>query len=266
MKLVARAALAFVPVCLLLNAETAQDRGKRIVNECLAALGGDRYLSMQDREEYGRVYAFYREQLSGRDFARIYTRYYPGVSDTAHDLAARERENFGKKEDSGVLFTEKEAWEITFRGARPLAADRFARYKETTLRDVFYILRVRLHEPGMIFESRGADVLQNAPVEIVDISDADNRTTTVYFHRSTKLPVRQVFIRRDPATKLTDEEVTLYSKYRDAGGGVQWPYAIQRERNSERIFEIFSETVQIDKKHPDGLFSLPSTIKLLKPQ
>ena len=103
----------------------------------------------------------------------------------------------GKKQDYGVLFTEKEGWDITFRGARPLPTETFDRYKETTLRDVFYILRVRLHEAGMTFESRGADVLENSPVEIVDITDADNRVTTVYFHQITKLPVRQVFYRRD---------------------------------------------------------------------
>ena len=51
------------------------------------------------------------------------------MKDTAHDLAVRERQNFGKKEDFGVLFTDKEAWDITFRGARPLPADRFGRYQ-----------------------------------------------------------------------------------------------------------------------------------------
>ena len=255
------AACAFV-----IHAETAQEKGKRVVNECLDALGGDRYLKMENREESGRAYSFYREQLSGLSIAKIYTRYHSGVQDTAHDLAQRERENFGKKEDYGVLFTEKEAWDITYRGARPIPTDRFARYKETTLRDVFYILRVRLHEPGMIFEARGSDVIENSPVEIVDITDADNQTTTVYFHQITKLPVRQVFFRRDEVTKDRNEEVTRYTKYRDAGG-VQWPFAIQRDRNGEKIYEIFSDSVKVDNpKETESLYSLPSTIKLLKPE
>jgi len=255
------AASAFV-----LHAETAQEKGKRIVSECLDALGGDRYLKMENREETGRAYSFYRERLSGLSIAKIYTRYYP-VQDTVHELGQRERENFGKKEDYGVLFTDKEVWDITYRGARPLPADRFVRYKETTLRDIFYILRMRFHEPGMIFESRGADVIENSPVEIVDITDADNRTTTVYFHQITKLPVRQVFYRRDEVTRDRDEEVTRYAKYRDIGGGVQWPFAIERERNREKIYQIFSDSVQVDNpKEAESLYSLPSSIKLLKPE
>lgn len=262
--------LRLAPLCLmpalLLHAETSQERARRVVNECLQALGGDRYLNMQTRVESGRAYSFYREQLTGLAIARIYTRYYSGVQDTAHELAVRERQNFGKKEDYGVLFQQNDAYDITFRGARPLADDRFARYKETTLRDIFYILHVRMHEP-LIFESRGADVLQNAPVEVIDITDADNRTTTVYFHQITKLPVRQVFHRRNPVTKDNDEEITLYSKYRDVGDGVQWPFAIERERNGEKIYEIFSDSVRInDPKVHDTLFELPSSIKLLKPE
>ena len=259
------ALVALVTAGAALHGETAQERGKRVVNECWQALGGNRYQNMQNRVETGRAYSFYREELSGLSIARIYTRYYP-VTDTAHELAVRERENFGKKEDYGVLFTEKEAWDISFRGARPLASDRFARYKETTLRDVFYILRVRLHEPGMIFESKGADVIENAPVEIVDIIDADNLTTTVYFHQITKLPVRQVFYRRDEVTKERDEEVTRYTKYRDVDG-VQWPFTIQRDRNGEKIYQIFSDSVEVNNaKVSDNLYSLPSTIKLLKPE
>lgn len=251
---------------LLLRAETPEQRGKRVVDECLEALGGDRYLNMENRVEIGRVYSFYRENLTGLSIATIYTHYDSGVTDTAHQLAQRERDNYGKKEDYGVLFTGNEAWDITYRGARPLPEDRFARYSDTTLRDIFYILRVRLHEPGWIFESKGADVIENSAVEIVDLTDADNRTTTVYFDRINKWPVRQVFYRRDAVTKDKNEEVTHFTKYRDAGG-IQWPFAIERDRNGEKIYEIFSTSVEVnDPKVSGDLFVLPSTIKLLKPE
>jgi hypothetical protein len=261
-----RIVFALFAAVLLLRAETADQRGKRVVDECLQAMGGDRYLNMQTRVEAGRVYSFYRENLTGLSIARIYTRYDSGIADTAHNLAQHERDNYGKKEDYGTLFTDKEAWDVTYRGARPLPADRFVRYKETTLRDVFYILRVRLREPGWVIESRGADVIENRPVEIVDLSDAANLTTTVYFDQITKLPVRQVFFRRDPVTKDKNEEVTHFTKYREIGG-VQWPFAIERDRNGEKIYEIFSDSVEVnDKKVSDDLFVLPSTIKLLKPE
>ena len=245
--------------------DTAQERGKRVVDEAVAALGGDRFLNVADRTESGRAYSFYREKLAGLSRATIYTRYLPALN--PGELAVRERQAFGKDQDSAVLLLENgDGWEVTFRGARPLPKAQLDRYHDTTLHNVLYILRQRLKEPGMIFESLGSDVVDNVPVEIVEITDANNETTTVYFHRSTKLPMRQKFYRRDPQTRERHEEVTIFSKYRDVGGGVQWPFAIQRERDGDKVFEMYSDSVEINKDIPDALFILPSDVKKLKPQ
>jgi hypothetical protein len=241
------------------SAETRAERGKRVVEEALGALGGDRFRHMEDRIESGRAYSFFREQLAGLSVAKIYTRY---VAGSPGELAQREREAFGKEGYDVLLFTESGAWEITFRGARPLADLRYETYKDSTLRNIFYILRQRLDEPGLTLYSQGADIYQNQPVEIVDITDADNRTLTVYFSQTTKLPVRQSFKRRNPEFKDFDEEVTLFSKYRDVGG-VKWPLDVRRERNGEKIYEMFSDTVEINRDLTDDLFTLPANLRIL---
>jgi hypothetical protein len=241
-------------------AETAQQRGKRVVYEALEALGGDAFLRMEDRVESGRAYSFYREQVQGLSIATIYTRY---LTPVPGQLAVREREAFGKDQSNSVLFTEEGAWELTFRGVRPLADKRYTAYKDGTLRNVFYILRQRLKEPGMDFYSQGSDLYENRPVEIVDITDAQGLTVTVYFSQLNKLPERQVFKRRNTEYKDFDTEVSTFAKYRDAGGGVKWPMSIRRERNGEKTFEIYSESVQINKNLKDDLFTLPAKGKML---
>lgn len=255
-------------VCLAVSlvtarAETNLERGKRLIEETVAALGGENFLHMQDRVESGRAYSFYRERLSGLSIAKIYTRYLvrpeppePGF------LGVREREAFGKKEDSAVLFVEGQGYDVTFRGARPLPDDVIERFRETTLRNIFYILRERLGEPGLILEGRGSDVVENQPVDIVDITDADNRTVTVYLNQSTHLPARQQTNRRDPKTRDLNEEVTRFASYREVNG-VKWPYSIVRERNGEKIYQMFSDSVEINKGLSDNLFLLPSDIKML---
>jgi hypothetical protein len=252
--------LALLAVSWVASAETPAERGKRVVNEALQAIGGNAYLHMEDRLESGRAYSFYRSELSGLSIARIYTRYLtpaPGL------LSVRERQAFGKDEYSAVLFNENGAWELTFRGARPLQDERYANYKDSTLRNIFYILRERLDEPGLTLYSQGADIYLNQPVEIVDITDADNRTVTVYFSQSTKLPVRQLFKRRNPEFKDFDTEETSFSKYRDVGGGVKWPFDVRRERNGEKNYEMFSDSVELNKNLKDDLFTLPVNLKLL---
>lgn len=150
----------------------AEQRGKKLIDQAVEALGGDKFLKMEDRVESGRAYSFYREQISGLSIAKIYTRYITvAQGKTGEQLGVRERQAFGKNEDNSVLFNENGGWEITWRGAKELPKDRLDRYRETTLRNIFYILRQRLNEPGMIFESRGSDVFENQPVDIVDITD-----------------------------------------------------------------------------------------------
>jgi len=243
-------------------AETAHERGKRVVNEALQAMGGKAYLAMEDRVETGRAYSFFRQELQGLSIAKIYTRY---VTPVPGKPSVRERQSFGKDESSGVLFNQDGAWEITFRGARMLEPKRSENWRDGTLRSIFYILRQRLNEPGIDFYSRGSDIYENLPVEIVDITDADGLTVTVYFSTSTKLPVRQVLKRRNPEYKDFDTEETLFAKYRDVGGGVMWPFSIRRSRNGEKLYEIYAESVQINKNLRDDLFTLPAKLKILPP-
>lgn len=246
------------------RAETAQERGKRVIDECVEALGGSKFLALDNVVETGRAYSFYREELNGLTIARITRRFLNKVEDPSKTLAVLEREDFGKKFDYGVLFQKDDAYEITFRGARPLATERFERYKTTTISDIFYILRERLHEPGLIFESRGSDVWENNPVEIVDITDAQNQAITVYFHKTSKLPLREVWVRRDRVAKDRNDEETIYMKYREVDG-VQWPMSVQRSRNGEKIYQMFSDSLEINAKVPGNMFELPSGMKKLKP-
>ena len=245
-----------------LAAETAHQRGKRVVNEALQAVGGKAYLAMEDRVETGRAYSFFRQELEGLSIAKIYTRY---LTPVPRKPSVRERQNFGKDEYSGVLFNQDGAWEITYRGARLLEPKRIENWRDGTLRNIFYILRQRLDEPGMDFYSRGSDLYEKQPVEIVDITDADGLTVSVYFSSSTKLPVRQVLKRRNPDFKDFDTEETLFAKYRDVGGGVMWPFSIRRSRNGEKLYEIYSESVQINKNLKDDIFTLPAKLKILPP-
>jgi hypothetical protein len=233
----------------------AEVKGKKIIDDVIAALGGNAFLNMEDRVESGRAFSYYRDEITGLSIAKIYTRYITVAPDkTGVDIAQRERQAFGKDEDSFVLFTESGGWNVSWRGAKEIDPPTLERYRQTTLKNIFYILRVRLHEPALIIESRGSDVIDNQPVDIVAITDSQDRVVTVDFNQLTHLPIREEYTRMDPVYKEQDKEVTLFSRYQDSSG-VQWPHQIRRERNGEKIYEIFSESVTINSDLTDDLFS-----------
>jgi len=142
----------------------AEVRGKKVIDDAIAALGGDKFLEMQDRVETGRAYSFYRDNLSGLSIAKIYTRYLTvDPAKSAHELGQRERQSFGKNEDWATVLREDGGANITYRGPKPIPDEDYERYRETTLHNIFYILRQRLREPGMQFESLGSDVVDRLP-------------------------------------------------------------------------------------------------------
>jgi hypothetical protein len=261
----AMATLLAISASIAFAAETAEQRGKRVVDEAIAALGGDAFMRVQDRVESGRAYSFDNNRLSGLTIATIYTRYLNNAAPAPPgQLQVVEREAFGKEENSGfLLFTEKpEGWDVTFRGAHPIDDDRLESYRDNTIHNIFYMLRMRMGEPGFSFYSKGSDLYESRPVNIVEITGGDDVTVTVYFDQFTKLPIRQIHKHRNKEYHDFDTLVSAFAKYHDVGGRIQWPMTIRRERNGDKIYEMFSDSVEINKGLRDELFHLPGNVKM----
>lgn len=252
-----------VLIAAFLPAQAAPpNKGKELIDQAVKALGGDRFLNMHTLHTNARIYAFFRDRMSGYDIANIYTQYLDDK--TIKGLQVREREVLGKHQDYSYLFLADQGFDITFRGARPIPDDRWANYSRTTSNDILYWLRYRYDEPGMQYDYVGNQVLITNHVEVVDITDANDKTVRVYLDYNTKLPVRQSFSWLDSETKEHYDEVTDFDKWRDAGGGVMWPFTIERERNGYKIFQIFANKVEINADLPAGIFDLPSGAQILK--
>jgi hypothetical protein len=244
-----------------LRGQPSAQRGREIVDKVVLALGGDGFKFMGGRVESGRAYSFYREQITGLSIATIHTKYLPASARPA--LLMKQRQEFGKKRDDVVLLSDQAAWEITYRGAKQLPADRVETFKTTTIHDIFYILRSRIDEPGMTFEAHGRDVVENQPVETIEIYDSENQNVTAWFHQDTLLPVKQKFKRWDTVINVRREEITRFTKYRDAGNGVMWPHDTQRERDQQKIFELYADKVTVGETPADSLFELPPGVTII---
>jgi hypothetical protein len=250
----------FFGICLIAVAACAQDaqvKGRQIIDDAVKALGGEKFLSVQNRIETGRAYSFAFDRLSGLSVIRLSTRYIPvDPAKSAATLAQQEYQGLGKEEDFFRVFRDDGAWEVTYRGPTQIEEEQARIHRDTAMNSVFYILRNRLQEPGLVFESIGSDVIENIPMNIVEIIDAQNRVVTAYFHPTTKLPVRQKWAWRDPATRERNEEITRFSRYR-AVDGIQWPFQINRERNGRKIYEMFADSVAINQPMDEKRFAKP---------
>lgn len=249
---------------LPLEAQSRQERGKQLLEECLRAVGGTAFLAVNNVVQTGRAYSFYRQNLRGLAVITVYTKYEPMRSSEDPDwLPVSRREVYTKKGDYYALFQNGKGWEVTFRGARPFPGDYLRRYRDSTRRNIFYILRYRLQEPGMYYYYKGTEIIDNVPTDAVEITDSQNDSVTIYLRMPDHLPVQQVYTRRDPKTRIPHEEKSIFSKYRREGG-VLLPWNIRSERNGEKIFELFGRTAALNQDLKDDFFSLKE-IQILPP-
>jgi hypothetical protein len=240
----------------------SQIKGKQIIDRAVEALGGSSFLNMRSRFTYGRIYGFFHDKLSGLEIARTYVEY--AAEKPEKGLGVTERQVLGKKQDYSYLFLPDQGFDITFRGARPVEDEAWQRYVRTTENDILYLLRFRLKEPGLTFDFVDSEVLLSNHVEVVDVTDSRDNTIRVYFDHNTMLPLRQSFTWLDPVTKERNEEVSFFDKWRSAGFGIMWPFAVERERNGYKSYESFAEQVEINKSLPEKIFDLPPGAKILK--
>ena len=255
-------ALALAASATRARAADRQSRGRELIDKAIAALGGDVFRNMRTRTESGRAASFYHDRISSLSNARIYTKYL--AKNGPEKLHEVQRQVYGKKQDDSFLYAPSGAFEITFRGARPLPEDRAEQFTEGTLHEVFYILHQRLNEPGVDFDAHGIDVTDNQRVEVIDCYDADNRNTTIWLNANTFLPVKSRYSHWDPIVKERREDVTRYTNYRSTAG-LTWPHGTERERDTDKMFQLYADKVTIDSELADSFFELPAGITALKP-
>lgn len=257
--------LGVLTICnLAIGAQAVSNpKAEAILSETLAAIGGENLRKVQTIEERGRAYSFRRGKLSGLALIRQVTRY-PDPADTRPGAPAiLERQYYGKKEDISSMVLYDKVFDITYRGYSPAEDEITERVKEGRLHNFFYIARQRLPREKYLVEYIGTQILRNQQLVGIRLIDPEDRVTDLWVDRSTKLPVRQEFVRRDPKTNLPIEEVTEWDKFREVSG-VNWPQYVLRESKGQKTFEMFTQTFTINPNVPDTVFQLPNPEKSVR--
>ncbi len=248
------AATAAPPLAPAVVDSTRPD-GTSIVAQSIEALGGAQFLAMHDRVARGWS-GLWRNGVTRHAAIRIDTLY--------GDQSAAERHTFDKKETHWLLFNDKGAHEITYRGYRPLAPERAAIIRDARADNVLQVFRYHSKEPGFTAKYRGMEVCEKQSGYLVDIAAGpDDPLLSVCFSQVSMLPIRQTQIQRDPVTGDRVEATTVFSRYTDAGG-VQWPRHIARLLGGEMVSELFLESVAIDQGLSQERFTLPHDLEKLK--
>lgn len=228
-------------------ATAAKDPGvakaKKILDDMIAALGGDAYLNMQDMTSEGRTYAFYHGKPSG--LGVLYWRFW-----LAPD---KERVEITKERDIIDLFVGDKAYETTYKGTVEIDPKELTNALRRREHSLEWVLRHWLSAPGTMILYDGTAIVERDLTDKVTILNAANDSVTIAVNPRTHLPVRKTYSYRDPIDRQFDEEAEIYSNYKTIQG-IATPFATVRMDNGEMSNQRFINKVTYNAGLAPSLF------------
>ena len=232
------------------QAQANQQKAQAILDKMIETLGGQAYLTLQDSQIEGRTGRFYHGTSEG---GAQYWRFWQWPD--------KERLEFTKQRDIVDLYVGDSLWETTFRGTRQvdIQKDQDLRlFIERRHRSLEIILRRWLKEPGTALFYEGPTLAENHSTERVTIMNAANDAVTLYVDSNSHLPVKKIFILRDPQTRDRDEIAEVYDNWKKVQG-INTPYNTLVMRNGELQRQYFVSTISYNNNLADSLFTPRTT-------
>ena len=224
--------------------EASEAKGRQILTQLIAALGGQAYLSEKTSECDGRLAQFgHNGALTGYIEFKEYW-YYPD----------KKRTDFAKKGNIVDIYAGDEGWTLDRGGVSEEPAPAVADFQEAVKRNINNVLRNRLKEDRIQIRFGGSSVVDLKSVDWVEISDAEERVFRLAVDRSTHLLVRSIVTIRDENTNEKIDETTIYSNYQEKDG-IQLPMQITKERDGRRSYQAFYAACRINLELPADFFT-----------
>jgi hypothetical protein len=218
-------------------------KAKAILEQAIQALGGQTYLTIRDREQQGRGYAFHHGRPSGGG----------SVFWSFSEFPDRERVEITKERDIAELYVGNKAWELTYKGARPIEQKDLDDYLRRRKFSLDTLLRTWVNDPGVVLLFEGPAIAAQHPSQQVTLINSQDESVTLYLDSDTHLPVKKSFSWRDPVDRQKNLEEEVYENYRQASG-IMAPYNVTRFFNGDMASQRFLNSVTINQGLDEAMF------------
>jgi outer membrane lipoprotein-sorting protein len=266
------AAAFFVPRAAAQNPdnmmpEQSEAKGKQILRDLIAGLGGPGYTEVRESECSGlRALFGHSGDLTGYinftdfrqypDKARIeYSR--KGRNTILLSLIGLDGLDFAHGGIVIALYNGDRGWSYDRSGVSELPVTSVTDFQEAAKRSVDNLLRFRLKEPGLSVRFGGNDTVDLRQVDWVEINDSEGRKYRLAVNRSTHLLDRVVVSTEDTENQQVNDDTTIFSNYQ-LKDSVWTPMQFSREHNGRRTAQFFLDSCRYNPGFPQDLFSKDS--------
>lgn len=242
-------------------------KARQVLQQVIAALGGQAYLDVHDTVCEGRIAQFgSNEELMGytpfRDLWLL-----PDKNRTEY-IAKGEHTILGFLMDvdglmithGGVMitvFNGDEGWMLDKSGVSTEPEDVVKNFTDQLKTGMNSMLRTRRNEPGVEVQYGGPDLIDLKEAEWIEFTDSDHRDMRLGVDKLTHLPLRWVVATRNPETRERSENSTSYTQY-ILEDGVKTPLSIVHARDGRKITQTFMTGCKYNTSLDADLFTRAS--------
>lgn len=249
-----------------LNDSDNARKARAVLDQTIQALGGQAYLTYENRREEGRYYPLYhgRSESTG-----ILYRYYVEYPDRDRFEVIHTKNVFllfgqvgnvevKNKSDVVLIHNGDKGYEITYKGTAAqdkLDLDNYLRRRKHSLE---WIFRKWIRDPNVALFYDGAAVVDGKECESITLLNSQNDSVSVFLDVNSHYPVKISYSWRDPKDKQKNVEDEVYDSYKLVQG-IWTPHSITRYFNGETSQQRFVTSASYNQKLPDSMFEAAVT-------
>ena len=240
------------------------ERGRQLIDQMVAALGGEAWLNRATIQIDGRTSSFFHGQPNPyiteyHELRRLAVNGQP-EADRVGFLTERGMILPGKKIDVVQIWTAGNGYEITYKGQTPLPKEQVEDYYRRRAHSIEEVVHNWLKAPGVMVVAEGTVMVERRLADRVTVLAATNDAVTLDLDATTHLPLRRSFRWRNPQFNDYDEEAETYDDYHTIQG-LPTPLTITRYHNGEMSNQRFLTKVVYNLPLDPSLFDPAVALK-----
>jgi hypothetical protein len=240
------------------------EKGRKLIAEMIAALGGDAWLNRTAWVEYGQTGHFYKGQpdpyaYGFEDYKRA-SPYAERVVPVVHVSTLAILGLPGRNHrDTATVWNAQGGWELTYKGKVAVPKDEAAEYERVRLHSLETVVKDWLKRPDATVTYGGTTMVERRLGETITVA-IDGDSVELALDEANHLPLSLTFKFRNETYKDFDTETVEYDNYHPIQG-IETPLSVTRYKNGDAVSQRFLTKVEYKTELPEEMFDPDRPVK-----
>jgi hypothetical protein len=239
--------------------QESQKKARAVLDKMIEAMGGQAWLNVQDLKSEVRYGSFYHGTVNATTVLHRFWQW-PDKDRLEFNVPYNISVYFwqwpfkDQNKNATLIFLHNgdKGYERTYRGTKFEDPEQLKRYLLSREYSMSTVLRQWVKDPSVALFYDGPTIAENRSAEKVTIMKGD-QAVSLLIASDTHLPIKKVFVVRNPVYHDHDEEVEVYDNWKMVQG-INTPYNTLMTHNGEMVSQQYVLSIVYNNQLDSSLF------------